>query len=71
MIRKIIREAQSAFIEGRSILDGVVILNELIDEARSSRAKRLFLKVDFAKAYDSVDKNYLIRLLQLLNFPDK
>lgn len=33
----IISENQSALIEGRQILDGVVILNELLDEAKKRK----------------------------------
>lgn len=52
---KIVGEAQSAFIKGRSILDGVVVMNEAIEDAKRSKDGRFFLKVDFAKAFDSVE----------------
>lgn len=71
VIGKLIREVQSAFNEGRNILDGVVVLNELIDEAKCSKVRRLFLKLDFAKAYDTIDWIYLLYLLRLMNFPEK
>lgn len=40
---------------GRQILDGIVILNEMIDEARTKKLKRVIVKMDFVKAYDTVD----------------
>lgn len=50
VLNDIILENQSAFIGDRYILDGVVIVNEAIDEAKRKGLKRVFLKVDFAKA---------------------
>lgn len=52
-------------------MDGIVVLNEVIEDARRSRARRILLKIDFAKAYDSVDWNYVIRMLHLMGFPIK
>ncbi|MCI09108.1 cysteine-rich receptor-like protein kinase [Trifolium medium] len=37
------------------ILDGILIANEAVDEARESKKELLLFKVDFEKAYDSVD----------------
>jgi hypothetical protein len=52
---KLISNTQSAFVQGRQILDGVLIANEVIDEAKRLKREALLLKVDFEKAYDSVD----------------
>lgn len=66
---KLIGESQATFVKKRNILDGVVILNELIEDARKSKESRLFVKVDFAKAYDSVEWEYLFEMLRAMNFP--
>lgn len=50
----LISDTQLAFIEGRQILDGVLIANEMIDEAQKCGKKAILFKVDFEKAYDSV-----------------
>lgn len=52
-------------------MDSVVILNEAIDEAKRNRFERLFFKIDFAKAYDSVDWNFLDQMLEQFNFSQK
>lgn len=54
VVGKLIGDSQSAFLEGRNILDGVVILNEAIKDAKRLKNERLIFKVDFAKAYDSI-----------------
>ncbi|MCI40326.1 cysteine-rich receptor-like protein kinase, partial [Trifolium medium] len=37
------------------ILDGILIANEVVDEAQKFKKDLMFFKVDFEKAYDSVD----------------
>jgi len=37
------------------ILDGILIANEAVDEARKMKKELMLFKVDFEKAYDSVD----------------
>jgi hypothetical protein len=51
----LIPNTQSAFLKGRQLVDGVVVVNEVIDFAKKSGKECLILKVDFEKAYDSVD----------------
>ncbi|MCI02845.1 putative non-LTR retroelement reverse transcriptase, partial [Trifolium medium] len=51
---KLISLNQSAFIKGRQLVDGVVVVNEVIDLARKSRTSCLIFKVDFEKAYNSI-----------------
>lgn len=42
VLGKVIGESQSAFLKGRFILDGVVALNEAIEDAKKSKKKKLF-----------------------------
>ena len=53
----------SAFVPGRQILDGLLIANEIVDETRKKKKELLLFKVDFEKAYDSVDWKYLYTML--------
>lgn len=55
IIGTVIFDSQSAFDRGRQILDGIIIANEVVDEARMMKKELLLFKVDFEKAYDSVD----------------
>lgn len=41
-------------MEGRQILDGVVIAMEVIHSMASSKERAMFIKFDMAKAYDRV-----------------
>ncbi|GJU55875.1 putative RNA-directed DNA polymerase, eukaryota, reverse transcriptase zinc-binding domain protein [Tanacetum coccineum] len=50
----IISPKQFAFITGRKILDGPLILSETIDWYNKCKKKMMLLKVDFKKAFDSM-----------------
>jgi exonuclease III len=65
----VVSDAQSAFVSGKQILDGILIANEVVDEARCLNKELLLFKVDFEKAYDSIDLNYLNSVMVNMNFP--
>ncbi|GJR44507.1 putative reverse transcriptase domain-containing protein [Tanacetum coccineum] len=56
VIASVISPNQSAFIAGRQILDGNLIANEVIRMASIENLKLLLFKVDFEKAFDSLNK---------------
>jgi len=55
IIGSVISDSQSAFVKGRQILDGILVANEVVDDARRCKKELLLFKVDFEKAYDSID----------------
>ncbi|GJW52934.1 RNA-directed DNA polymerase, eukaryota, reverse transcriptase zinc-binding domain protein [Tanacetum coccineum] len=59
---------QSAFISGRQILDGPLILSEIIDWYKKRNKKLMLFKVDFEKAFDYVSWRYLDYVLDKLGF---
>jgi hypothetical protein len=71
VIGPLIAETQSAFLKGRQLVDGVVVVNEVIDSAKKNGKECLILKVDFEKAYDSVDWGFLDYMLRSFGFCDK
>ncbi|GKU94470.1 hypothetical protein SLEP1_g7966 [Rubroshorea leprosula] len=68
VLEKIIGEQQMAFIEGRQLMDGVVIANEVIDEGKRKRKKSFLFKVDFEKAYDKVSWDFIDYMLMRTGF---
>jgi hypothetical protein len=69
VVGSVISEAQTAFVKDRQILDGILIANEVVDEARKFKKELLLFKVDFEKAYDSVDWGYLDAVMGKMAFP--
>jgi len=69
VIGSVISDSQSAFVKGRQILDGILVANEVVDEARKCKKELILFKVDFEKAYDSIDWNYLFEVMSKMGFP--
>ena len=69
VIGSVVSDSQSAFVKGRQILDDILVANEAVDEARRFKKELLLFKVDFEKAYNSVDLNYLDVVMHKMNFP--
>ncbi|KAJ0768031.1 putative RNA-directed DNA polymerase [Helianthus annuus] len=64
-------ETQLAFLSGRYILDGPLIISEVMSWAKR-RGKELFLfKIDFEKAYDNVHWGFLMSIMKQMRFPDR
>jgi len=63
-----ISSSQSAFIEGRQILDAVLVANEVVDDYKRRRLEGVLFKVDFEKTYDYVDWNFLDFMLESKGF---
>ncbi|CAL5358449.1 unnamed protein product [Camellia sinensis] len=68
---RIISVTQSAFIGGRNILDGILIANEVVHGWKKDRGKGVILKLDFEKAYDSVNWGFLFSMLANFGFGAK
>jgi hypothetical protein len=68
VMNSIVASTKSAFIKGRSLVDGVVVVNEVVDLAKKTGKDCLILKVDFEKAYDSVDWGFLEYMLRRFGF---
>ena len=67
---KLISNCQNAFIKGRNIMDGVLSLHEILHEARRKKQQALVLKLEFEKAYDKVDWNFLLKCFNQKGFSD-
>ncbi|XP_050895921.1 uncharacterized protein LOC127102614 [Lathyrus oleraceus] len=52
-------QSQTAFVPGRQLLDGVLVINEILDYAKKARQDCLLLKVDFELAYDCVNWDFM------------
>nr|GEW02867.1 RNA-directed DNA polymerase, eukaryota [Tanacetum cinerariifolium] len=64
----LVSSEQSAFIKGRQILDGPMILNEMLCWCNNKKKQTMIFKVDFEKAFDSVRWDYLDDILHKFGF---
>jgi hypothetical protein len=67
----VIRPSQTAFMQGRNILDGVVVLHETVHELHRKKLNGVILKIDFEKAYDKVKWSFLQQTLRMKGFSDE
>jgi len=55
VMNSVVSETQSAFEKNRQFFYSILIENEVVDDARKLKKELMLFKVDFEKAYDSVD----------------
>jgi hypothetical protein len=68
LIGGLISQAQSPFIKTRCLHDNFLFVRNLARALHKKKLPALLLKLDFAKAFDSVCWEYLLELLQCLGF---
>ncbi|KAL4376895.1 hypothetical protein GQ457_02G028350 [Hibiscus cannabinus] len=71
VINKVVGETQFAFLAGKQIADCALIANEVLDDIHKSKGKAFILKVDFRKAYDTVDWSFLDLRMKEIGFGAK
>ncbi|XP_058775087.1 uncharacterized protein LOC131649341 [Vicia villosa] len=71
VIDSLISVKHNAFIENRNILDGILMVNEVMDMAKREGLNCLVLKVDYEKSYDYVSWDYIRYVMKKMDFGNK
>ncbi|XP_058725811.1 uncharacterized protein LOC131597115 [Vicia villosa] len=71
VIDTLVSNNQTAFVPGRNKMDGVLLVNELLDWMKKKKRGSILLKVDFEKAYDSVSWQYLKEMMMRMGFGER
>ena len=71
MIGKVVSFYQNAFVTGRQILDASLRANEVIDAWNKRGEKGLICKLDIEKAYDSINWQFLLKVMEKMGFGSK
>ncbi|KAK1409431.1 hypothetical protein QVD17_35957 [Tagetes erecta] len=71
VISSIISESQSGFLSNSNIIDGPLMVNEIITWSKKAKRKVMLFKIDFEKAFDNINWNFLDATLSQMNFPLK
>jgi hypothetical protein len=67
-LHNLVSPGQSAFIKGRSIQDNFLYVRNVIKKAHKKKSPLLFLKLDIAKAVDSLNWGFLLQVLTKMGF---
>ncbi|KAK2659168.1 hypothetical protein Ddye_005701 [Dipteronia dyeriana] len=68
VMNSIISETQMAFIKGRQIVDSFIIAEEIVHNWKRDKVGGLLVKLDFEKAYDSIDHSFLDDMILGMGF---
>jgi Reverse transcriptase (RNA-dependent DNA polymerase) len=60
VLNRLIGMNQHAFLKGRNIMDNIIVAHEILHSINQTKEPGLLLKLDFEKAFDTVDWNYLL-----------
>ena len=64
-------QSQSGYRSGRSTIDGIFTLRQLMEKSREQQRNMYIAFVDFIKAFDTVSRDLLYRILSRLGCPAK
>jgi hypothetical protein len=64
----LISKEQSGFVEGRKIMDNIILAHEIIHTLKSRKKSGMIIQLDFAKAYDKLSWNYMEKALEAFGF---
>nr|XP_043633384.1 uncharacterized protein LOC122604565 [Erigeron canadensis] len=65
----LVSDTQSALLANRFILDGPLVVNELVSWAKRSKSKSFLFKIDFEKAFDSLNWGFIDVVFMQMGFP--
>jgi hypothetical protein len=71
VVLKIVHKNQYGFLKGRTIQDCLAWAFEFIHQCQSSGQDILLLKLDFAKAFDTIEHTAMIKIMKQMGFDTK
>nr|GEW70060.1 cysteine-rich receptor-like protein kinase [Tanacetum cinerariifolium] len=71
VVSSVVGDVQMPYINGRQIIDGPLMVDEIIAWAKKYKKRVMFLKVDFEKAFDPLSWSFLFCVLEQIGFSYK
>ena len=64
----LVHHSQNAFIKGRSIFDAIRTIDDILEYAKRNSRTGILVAIDFEKAFDSLNRTFLVKVLQKFHF---
>jgi hypothetical protein len=71
VVLKIVHQNQYGFLKGRTIQDCLAWALEFLHQCETSRQEIILLKLDFAKAFDTMDHSAMLKIMKQMGFDAK
>lgn len=68
ILPSVIRSNQAGYVKGRNISDNIRTVYDTMHILKAQNRSGILACVDFEKAFDSIEWNYLVRVLEKFNF---
>ncbi|GJW72993.1 RNA-directed DNA polymerase, eukaryota, reverse transcriptase zinc-binding domain protein [Tanacetum coccineum] len=71
VVSSVVGDVQMAYIKEHQIIDGPLMVEEIIAWVKKYKKRVMFLKLDFEKAFDSLSWSFLFSVLEQMGFSSK
>ena len=68
ILPKLVYSNQNGFIKGRSLVDGVRTIEDILEFAKFMDSSGILLAINFEKAFGSLDHSFLLKIFEKFNF---
>jgi hypothetical protein len=70
LLPSLISPEQLGYVEGRQILDNIILMHDLIHSLHSSKKPGILIKLDLSKAFDNLNWTYILMYFVVFGFSE-
>ena len=70
-LEEVVHNDQKGFVQNRFIGENIRLIHDIMTECVSENKQGILILVDFEKAFDTLDLNFIQTMFELSNYGDK